>query len=335
MTDRPLPTLAHGHAPGRQGVDTLPAALADHVAELARASKAENTRRAYAGDWHRWQAWCDRNGLWPLPASPEAVAAYLADHAGTLTVATLRRHLATISKAHQLAGHPSPIRSALVADVLAGLRRQHGTTPDAAPPLMADGLRATLAATAGTDPASIRDRAALLVGWCAALRRGELAALTWGSVIREADGASLMLAHSKTDKAGEGRRVPLPMQPDPTACPVQALEAWRRCLVATEGPEAVAPDMPILRRITAGRIAPAGLSGQAVAQLVQRRTTAAGLEGIRGHSLRVGLIWQAAQAGVPADAIMQTTGHRSLTMLRRYQREAALMQRAAARGLLA
>lgn len=328
-------TPTHAHAQRSLSLRTLQPELAEQVQHLQLVSKAANTRRAYAADWSRWAAWCTSKGLPALPASPEVVAAYLADHAGVLSVATLRRHLATISKAHQTAGQPSPCRSSLVADCVQGLRRQHGRPPAAAPPLLADQLRATLEAVPSTGAAALRDRALLLLGWCAALRRSELATLRWGNVSAQADGLVLTLEHSKTDHAGEGQQVPVPQQANPALCPVRALEAWKAYCQTSLGAEAVQPDQPVLRRVTKqGRVLVTGLSGQAVAAVVQRRTAAAGLEGHQGHSLRVGLIWEASQAGVPDSALMQTTRHQGVTMLRRYQREAGLMDRAASRGLL-
>ena len=38
---------------------------------LLEASTADATRRAYRGQLRRFSAWCDDNGLCPLPAAPE------------------------------------------------------------------------------------------------------------------------------------------------------------------------------------------------------------------------------------------------------------------------
>jgi len=68
---------------------------------------------------------------------------------------------------------------------------------------------------------------------------------------------------------------------------------------------------------------------------VTRRTAEAGLATrYRGHSLRKGLVVAASEAGVTDSAIMATTGHRSVAMLRQYQGQADLMSRAASKGLV-
>jgi integrase len=56
---------------------------------------------------------------------------------------------------------------------------------------------------------------------------------------------------------------------------------------------------------------------------VKRRAEKAGMDPseVSGHSLRAGLATAAAAAGVQERLIAQTTGHRSMEVLRRYIRE--------------
>lgn len=327
------PTHVPAHVSGHGGAPVLPAVLADRVRDLRAASKAANTQRAYQADWRRWTTWCEAQGLCPLPAHPDTVSAYLADQAGSVKVSTLARHLATVSKAHQVAGLSSPCRETAVRDTLAGLRRTHGAPADEAPGLLADGMRVTLDCLPG-DMAGLRDRALLLVGWCAGLRRSEVAGLTWGDLAADPDGLVLTLRHSKTDHTGQGRQVGLPRAADLGVCPVYALQTWREA-VAHECAHLVADDAPVFVQITRHGHLGGAMSGQAVAQVIQRRTAQAGLPGAyRGHSLRKGLVQEAKLAGVSDSAVMATTGHQSVTMLRRYQGSAGLVSRAASRGLL-
>lgn len=74
------------------------------------------------------------------------------------------------------------------------------------------------------------------------------------------------------------------------------------------------------------RVQPRRLSDRAVVRIVKRRATAVGLDPDRyaGHSLRAGLATSAAAGGASERAIMNQTGHRSTTMVRRYIREANL-----------
>lgn len=70
-------------------VPSLPAL--EQVREFIRASKAENTLRGYQSDWRHFCGWCETNGLGPLPASAEAVAAYIAECAGRLKVGSTQK----------------------------------------------------------------------------------------------------------------------------------------------------------------------------------------------------------------------------------------------------
>jgi hypothetical protein len=76
--------------------------LRDRVAFYADAARSLATRRAYASDMAAFLAWGGR-----VPASPEAVASYLAA-SDSLAAATLRRRRAAIADAHQALGHPDP-----------------------------------------------------------------------------------------------------------------------------------------------------------------------------------------------------------------------------------
>ena len=80
-----------------------PNQVPDRVAALVEASIAENTRRAYRSDLAHFAAWGGQ-----LPADPSAVASYLAANVETLSVATLVRRMATISKAHEARGMLNP-----------------------------------------------------------------------------------------------------------------------------------------------------------------------------------------------------------------------------------
>jgi integrase len=92
-------------------------------------------------------------------------------------------------------------------------------------------------------------------------------------------------------------------------------------------------DGPLFRSVDKhGRLRATRLSDRAVAEVVKRGLRAAGVGGGRyaGHSLRAGLITQAAISGVPERAIQEQSGHRSLAVLRRYIRDGSLFRENAA-----
>ena len=128
----------------------------DHTVECyVQAGIAPATRRAYRGDLDHFQAW---GGT--VPATDAQLAAYLAEHASVLKVATLTRRLAAISVAHDAHGLTNPVRSPLIRATMRGIRREHGSAQRQAKPLLRDDLFAVLAAT-GERVKDVRDRALL------------------------------------------------------------------------------------------------------------------------------------------------------------------------------
>jgi site-specific recombinase XerD len=189
---------------------------------LVRESLAPNTQAAYLSDLAHFEKWGGR-----VPAEPETVAAYLATHADTLSVATLNRRLAALAKVHRSHGMANPTSSELVKSVLRGLKRVKGTAQRQATPLLKEDLILALDA-AGEGLRDLRDRALLLIGFAGGFRRSELVGLTSGDVERVRQGIILTLRRSKTDQAGEGRKIGLPLARG-HRCPVGLLNSgWLR-----------------------------------------------------------------------------------------------------------
>ena len=114
-------------APSSQsGALTTPLQADDYI----RASRSDNTLRAYRSDWQQFVGWCNRRRLSPLPAAEATVCRYLAEQAEQDKVATLARRVASISQAHQAAGLPSPTLSLSVRATLKGIRRKKNQPDD-------------------------------------------------------------------------------------------------------------------------------------------------------------------------------------------------------------
>ena len=310
--------------PERSGALAPLDTVVDQAKDYAWSAKAPNTWRAYAADWRDFEGWCAAHGLASMPASPEAVALYLTALAERCKVSTLQRRIAAISQAHQAPQLESPTRSLAVRTVMAGIRRAKGTAQQGKAAAVTDTIRA-LVSTLPSTLAGRRDRALLLVGFAAALRRSELVGLDVSDVAHTRDGLVVTIRRSKTDQQGQGRKIGIPPGANAATCPVQALKAWAQAAGIDEGPLF----RPINRH---GQLQPKRLSGYAVALVVKRTAKAAGLDptAFAGHSLRAGLATSAAAAGVSERAIMAQTGHRSVAIARRYIREGSLFRENAA-----
>jgi site-specific recombinase XerC len=190
------------------------------VAALVENSLSPNTRRAYLSDLAHAEA-CGAS----IPATPEQIASYLAAHAGLLSVATLVRRVASISKAHEARGFPNPCRSEIVRATLRGIKRTRGTAQHQAKPLLRGDLILVLERL-GDSLKDVRDRALLLIGFAGGFRRSELVGLDFGDIEHVRQGLVITLRRSKTDQEGAGRKIGIP-HGRTRHCPVEALAACR------------------------------------------------------------------------------------------------------------
>lgn len=294
--------------------------LLQRAGAYAEASLAPATRKSYGHDFATFASWCAEHGCQPLPAAPAAVAAFLAAEADReYRPVTIARRAAAIAWAHRAHDQPNPCDSAAVAQVLAGIRRQDRTGPARkAAPLELDPLERLLTPIDASTLAGLRDRALLLLGFAAALRRSELVALDTSDLeFDAANGLLLTIRKSKTDQEQQGAKVAVPYAHTSERCAVHALRQWLETADIHQG--------PVFRRMHRGdTIAQTRLSDQSVALIVKRRAKAAGLPPtlLSGHSLRSGYATSAARAGIEERKIANVTRHKNLPTLRGYIRTA-------------
>ena len=212
-------------------------AVSEQTREYLVASKAERTVRAYRSDLADFDAWCAAHERSPLPAAPETVADYLAAMASAgRKASTITRRLSAISQAHRMAGHDSPTHAQVVRMTASGIRRQLGTAPRQARPILAAELRSMVEALPD-DLRGLRDRALLLVGFAAGMRRGELVALDVWDVVEEPEGLAVTIRRSKTDQEAQGRVVGIVLgSRGPLTDPATAVREWREAAGISEGP---------------------------------------------------------------------------------------------------
>lgn len=333
MAEHLLPSPDTGAVPARVVPDPLELAaelpLSADEAAYVEAARAPNTLRGYRSDFAEFTAWCARARLAPLPADGSTISAYLTELARAgAKVGTMSRRLSAIRFAHQLRDLPDPTTGARVVAVWEGIRRTHGAPPEQAAPLMPPELFDVLTACPTTktwktrgrpaepDLAGLRDRALLLIGFYAALRRSELADLTVEQVTEHPNGLVLALPRSKTNQHGlAAELVVLPRAGHPARCPVTALHTWLDTATITDG--------PVLRPVSKGnRALGRALHPESVNDLVQAAIARAGLDPTpySAHSLRAGFVTYAHLRGASDRAIAHQTRHRSLATVGTYVR---------------
>jgi site-specific recombinase XerD len=309
-------------------LDEVP--LSESEAGYVEAARAANTLRGYRSDWNEFAAWCDQRGdTGSLPAAPSQISTYLSELAQAgAKVGTLSRRLSAIRFIHQLHDHPDPTRNARVIAVWEGIRRTHGAPPEQANPLMPPDLFDVLDGCPTTkvwrtkgrpaepDLAGARDRVLLLVGFVAALRRSELAAIRVDDLAEHPNGLVLTIPRSKINQTGEqSELVVLPRAANPARCPVTAIQRWQELSKITVGPLL----RPVLK---SNKPADRPLNPASINFIVQDAIRRAGIipDGYSAHSLRAGFVTYAHLRGASDRAIAHQTRHRSLATLGGYVR---------------
>ena len=297
---------------------------------LARKAAAPATLRAYKADWTHYAAWCTLAGFAPVPAEPATVGAYLASLADSHAPTTVRRRLSAIGKMHRFNDLPWNPSHRDIQAPLQGILRTRGRPVRKAAALTLPLLR-QLVATCDASARGRRDRALLLIGFAAALRRSELVALKVEDVAIVAGGLRLRIGRGKTDQVGLGAEIGLPRGRYAETCPQRAFDAWQEVAKRKAG--------PLFRRIsTADRIGDAALHPDAVRQILSYRVRLAGIavdgfDRLSAHALRVGFITEAYGKGVRDEDIMRHTRHRDLRTMRGYVQRAGLVDESPA-GLI-
>jgi integrase len=255
---------------GRSAVTRAEFGLSESAAERIARSVPEETRRAYAGDWGRFQAWAAAQDpavpvlpagnleefLKVFPAILANYATHLADRGKAPS--TIERAMAAIAAAHKTAGLPAPVTT-LARAVLRDHKRElalAGRKKRKATPVTITVLRAMVAilirgqaavadllAAAHTTLSPVaedvvlsgiqlRDRLVIVLGFALGTRRSSVARLNIADVTVTGDGLEVWIATSKTDKESVGLTVFIPHGEHPDTCPVRCFEAWRDYLAA-------------------------------------------------------------------------------------------------------
>jgi site-specific recombinase XerD len=284
------------------------------------AQRPENTARAYASDFRGWCAWCAEWGGSPINPEPGALATYVQHLADTgKAPSTIERALTGVRAGlleSGMAATEARDRLAVARDLARLLRNdaiEAGHRERQAKAATVDHLRAMVGALDLTGPSGLRDRAVLLLGFSAALRRSEAAALDWADVTEVDEGLEVRVHRTKTHTTST---VAVPFGSRSETCPVRSVLSWRIAAVDagadTDGPVFLRIDRHgNLGRAPSGKGSSDGrMTPQAIGKVVKRAAELAGLdpEDFAGHSLRRGFVTEARRAGADELRIARTGG---------------------------
>ena len=290
-----------------------------------RAATRDNTERSYRSALQHFEV--EWGGL--LPASPDMVARYLAEHAQSLAINTLQQRLAALADWHHKHGFPDPTKSQVVRKVLKGIRTLHPAQERQARPIQLDQvtqvvewLDGAIAAASARGSRSntlryTRDRALLLLGFWRGFRGDELVRLRVELVDAvSGEGIACFLPQSKGDREARGRSFKAPALRQ--LCPVDAYLAWTTLAGLTEG--------PVFRAVDRwGNVSDTRLHINSLVPLLRTTFDAAGLafaEQYSGHSLRRGFATWSTSNGWDLKTLMEYVGWRDVHSAMRYMESA-------------
>lgn len=324
-------------ADNRADQPSLPLTAALAASTLFEAlALAPATLEAYSRAFAVFMNRCDALGVPPLPCTTEHLCAVMGAMAAEgRSAARLGVILAAVRKAHRGHGWPDPTADERVRAVLKGVRNAYGSTPHRKTPLYAlprpgereSELERVLAAIDAETLVGKRDRALLLLGFAAALRRSELAGLEVADLEATAKGVLVTIRRSKTDQAAVGQEVAVPFG-QPGTCPVRAVQDWLQAARIGGG--------RLFRGVRKNGRLRAGLTPHSVGIILKRRFRIAGLDPdhYSAHSLRSGFLTSAADNGATVFQLMNVSRHCDLKTLQRYVRRRTDFDDYAGEGLL-
>ena len=275
----------------------------------ARSAWSENTLRALRSDLKIFGTWCATQELRVLPARAETVARYVESAAREKAPATVRRYVSNIDALHRAVGYANPGDAAVVKLALQHMRRHKNCRQRQALGLTWE-MRERMIAAAADRPADLRDRALLAVAYDAMLRCSELVALEVADLSEAADGgATLLVRRSKTDQAGEGTEVYL------TPHTLNLLREWFERVHIRNG--------RIFRSIRHNGLLGQSLDVSQVSRIFKEMARKAGfgkavVDGLSGHSARVGAAQDMIASDMGLAAVMQAGRWKTAAMVLRY-----------------
>ena len=262
---------------------------------------APSTIRAYRADFKDFILFCHDRNANSLPAEPHSVVEYICKLTGSgRSSASIRRALCGLSAIHKLNRFDDPTKDPDVALEMRRMHRKLGRSSSQAGGINSDTLDKLLLAT-DDSIRGIRDRALLLVAYDTLCRRSELASLQVKDVKinlkNDIETSSILLRKSKTDQDSTGKWLHL----SPRAH--LALVEWMKEL--PKGQEYLMVGIG-----HGGRISLTSLGSGQVNRIYKRIARNAGLdelviEGISGHSMRVGAAQDLLNSGASMPIIMQ------------------------------
>jgi site-specific recombinase XerD len=192
-----------------------------------------------------------------------------------------------------------------------GIQRKKGVFQKSKNPILINELKEivnTIEKIEKNENRKARDKALILIGFSGGFRRSELVSIEFEDLEFTKEGLKIFIKRSKTDQSGEGMTKAIPYFKDKNFCPVVSVKKWIE----------MNKNSSLIFNI----------SDKMVSILIKKYLSIAGFDPKKysGHSLRSGFATVAAEYGADEKSIMNMTGHKTTSMVRRYIKESNLFK---------
>jgi site-specific recombinase XerD len=292
--------------------------------ENIKNSKSINTNRAYKSDYRHFMNFCKNNGLEFLKPDVKTVSIYLTDLSNKkYKYSTIRRRLVSLSHANKLSGNYINTKHPIIDENLKSIKRKLGNYQRGKKPILLEELNKIINAIEKNKSKirKVRDKSIILLGFAGGFRRSEIVSLDYEDIEFVKEGMKILLRKSKTDQFGSGFSKGIPYLSNKYLCAVTSLIEWVNISCIKKG--------PLFRKISkSDNLLENRLTDQTVALIIKKYAEIADINNTNfsGHSLRSGFATVVASLGADERSIMNMTGHKSATMVRRYIRESNLFK---------
>jgi integrase len=291
------------------------------IDQYVQAATRDNTRQSYQSAVRHFEV--EWGGF--LPATADSIARYLADHAETLAINTLRQRLAALAQWHIDQGFPDPTKAPVVRKVFRGIQALHPAQEKRAKPLQIAHLEqvdqwldaaieaARVDNDRGAELRCLRNKALLLLGFWRGFRGDELTRLQVEHVeVVPGEGMACYFPQTKGDRTYQGTCLKAPALS--RLCPVEAYVAWVTASGLTTG--------SVFRAVDRwGHVGVVGFHADSLVPLLRSILNDAGVASAdlySGHSLRRGFANWATSNGWDLKTLMEYVGWKNAQSAMRY-----------------
>lgn len=287
--------------------------ISSKKANLLKEAQAKETSRALDKQWQLFSAWAKLNKLKGLPCSGtvyEAYFIYLVEKGWKL--ASIEQAKWAIDNWHRRYGHEILSQREEMKLFFRGISRSIGFKQHQKKDLTVEHIRQM---SFTKDLKGIRDKALLLLGFAAGLRRSELSGILAEDMVFSNGAVVISLRKSKTNQVGRWEVIKIPQAQDANVCPRQALQDWLNQSQIKSG--------FVFRAFKRGlNLKTHKISDHHIALLIKHYVASIGLNPAEysGHSLRAGCATYLLDKKIPLNLVAKQLRHKKLDTTLRYDR---------------